>query len=70
MKLIAVIIAGLSLSSAAWPQGQHIENGRKPETMPTVNDIMTVAPALRSMRRALLPTCGNGQGSRRGTGAS
>jgi len=46
MKLIAVMIAALSLISTAWPQGQHIENGRKPETMPTVNDIMTVAPAL------------------------
>ena len=46
MKLIAVMIAALSLISTAWPQGQHIENGRKPETMPTVNDIMTVALAL------------------------
>jgi len=55
MKLMAVMIAALSLISTAWPQGQHTENGRKPETMPAVND---------------LPTYGNGLGSRCGTGAS
>jgi 4-carboxymuconolactone decarboxylase len=46
MKLMAVMIAALSLISTAWPQGQHTGDGRKPETMPTVNDITTVAPAL------------------------
>jgi alkylhydroperoxidase/carboxymuconolactone decarboxylase family protein YurZ len=46
MKLMVVMIAALSLIGIAWLQGQHIENGRKPETMSTVNDIMTVAPAL------------------------
>lgn len=46
MKLMAVVIAVLSLIGTAWAQGQRTENGRKAETMPTVNDITTVAPAL------------------------
>jgi len=46
MKPMAVMIAALSLSSSTWAQGQHAENGRKSELMPTIHDITTVAPAL------------------------
>ncbi len=46
MKLMAVMIAALSLISTTWAQGQHAETGRKWEPMPTINDITMVAPAL------------------------
>jgi 4-carboxymuconolactone decarboxylase len=46
MKRMAVMIAALSLSSSTWAQGQHTENGRKSEPMPTIDDITMVAPAL------------------------
>ena len=45
MKRMAIMIAALSLSSSTWA-GQHAENGRKLELMPTIHDITTVAPAL------------------------
>jgi len=46
MKWMAVMIATIFMGSSTWTQGQHTENGRKPKTMPTVNDITMVAPAL------------------------
>ena len=46
MKLVAAMIAALSLISTTYAQGQHTYNGRKPELMQTTNDIRMVAPAL------------------------
>src|SRR5256712_1311610 len=46
MKLMAAMIAVLSLISTTYAQGQHTHNGRKSESMQTINDITTVAPAL------------------------
>src|SRR5260370_23245885 len=46
MKLVAAMIAALSLISTTYDQGQHTYNGRKPEPMQTTNDIRMVAPAL------------------------
>ena len=46
MKLMAVMIAALSLISSSWAQGDHTENGRKSKPMETVKDITMVAPAL------------------------
>jgi 4-carboxymuconolactone decarboxylase len=46
MKSLAVMAAAIFLASAMWAQGQHPENGRRPETMPAANDITMVAPAL------------------------
>ena len=46
MKLVAVMIAALSLISTTYAQGQHTYNGKKPELMQTTNDITMVAPAL------------------------
>src|SRR5438093_4985938 len=46
MKLVAAMIAVLSLISTTYAQGQHTHNGRKSEPMQTINDITTVAPAL------------------------
>lgn len=46
MKLVATVIAALSLISTTYAQGQHTYNGRKPEPMQTPNDIRMVAPAL------------------------
>ncbi len=46
MKLVAAMIAALSLISTTYAQGQHTYNGRKPEPMQTTNDIRMVAPAL------------------------
>ena len=46
MKLLAVMIAALSLISTTYAQGQHTYNGKKPELMQTTNDITMVAPAL------------------------
>jgi len=46
MKLMAVMIATLSLISTKWAQGQHTQTGRKSESMLTINDITMVAPAL------------------------
>jgi hypothetical protein len=46
MKLVAAVIAALSLISTTYAQGQHTYNGRKPEPMQTTNDIRMVAPAL------------------------
>jgi hypothetical protein len=50
MKRMAVLIAEISLSSSAWAQGEHTENGRKSEPMPTISDITMVAPALCRQR--------------------
>ncbi len=46
MKLMAVMIAALTLISTTWAQGQHAQTGRKSEPMQTINDITMVAPAL------------------------
>jgi 4-carboxymuconolactone decarboxylase len=46
MKLMAVTIVALSLISTTWAQGQHTQNGRKSESMQTINDITMVAPGL------------------------
>ena len=46
MKLIAVMIAALSLINTLWAQGKGTEDGRKSEPMQTVDDITMVAPAL------------------------
>ena len=46
MKLMAVMIAALTLISTTWAQGQHTQTGRKSEPMQTINDITMVAPAL------------------------
>ena len=46
MKLMAVMIAALVLTSTTYAQGQRTDNGRKPEPMQTTNDITLVAPAL------------------------
>jgi 4-carboxymuconolactone decarboxylase len=46
MKLMAVMIAALTLISTRWAQGQRTQTGRKSEPMQTINDITLVAPAL------------------------
>ncbi len=46
MKLVAAIIAALSLINTTCAQDQHTYNRRKPETMQTTRDIRIVAPAL------------------------
>src|SRR5712692_8169187 len=46
MKLMAVIIAALSLITTSWAQGDHTNNGRRSKPMQTVNDSRMVAPAL------------------------
>src|ERR1700758_3375134 len=46
MKLVAVMIAALSLISTTYAQGQHTYYGKKPELMQTTNDITMVAPVL------------------------
>lgn len=46
MKLVAAMIAALSLISTTNAQGQDTHNGRKPEPMQTTNDIRMVSPAL------------------------
>src|SRR5229473_269063 len=46
MKLMATMIAALSLFSTTYAQGQHTQNGGKSEPMQTTNDITMVAPAL------------------------
>lgn len=46
MKLMAAMIAVLSLISSTYAQGQHTHNGRKSVPMETTNDITMVAPAL------------------------
>ena len=46
MKLMAAMIAALSLISTTYAQGQHAQNERKFESMQTINDITMVAPAL------------------------
>jgi len=46
MKLMAVIIAALTLISTRAAQGPHTQTGRKSEPMQTTNDITTVAPGL------------------------
>jgi len=46
MKLMAVMIAALTLVSTTWAQGQRTQTGRKSEPMQTINDITMVAPAL------------------------
>jgi 4-carboxymuconolactone decarboxylase len=43
---MAATTAAILLASSVWAQHRHTENGRRPETMPTVNDITMVAPAL------------------------
>ena len=46
MKLVAVMIAALSLIGTTFAQGRHTDKGRKPESMQTINDVRMVAPAL------------------------
>ena len=46
MKLVAAMIAVLSLISTTYAQGQHTHNRRKSEPMQTMNDIAMVTPAL------------------------
>ena len=46
MKRTAVVVAALALISATGALSQHTEDGRKPEAMPTIDDITKVAPAL------------------------
>ena len=46
MKLIAVMIAALTLVNTTRAQGQRTQTGRKSEPMQTINDITMVAPAL------------------------
>ena len=46
MKLMAAMIAALSLISTTYAQGQHTHNRRKSEPMQTMNDIAMVTPAL------------------------
>src|ERR1700730_4654712 len=46
MKLVAAMIAALSLISTTYAQGQHSHNGRRSESMQTTNDITMVTPAL------------------------
>jgi 4-carboxymuconolactone decarboxylase len=46
MKLMAGMIAALSLISSTYAQGQHTHNRRKSEPMQTTNDITMVTPAL------------------------
>jgi len=46
MKLMAVVIAALSLNTVSWAQGDHTKDGRKSKPMQTVDDGKMVAPAL------------------------
>ena len=46
MKRMAVVVATLALISTTGALNQQMENGRKPEAMPTIDDITKVAPAL------------------------
>ena len=46
MKLMAVMIAALSLISTSWARGDRTKNGRESKPMQTVNDSRMVAPAL------------------------
>ncbi len=46
MKLMAAMIAVLSLISTPEARGQHTQTGRKSELMQTTNDTTMVAPAL------------------------
>lgn len=46
MKLMAVVIAALTLVSTTVVQGQHTPTGRKSKPMQTKNDITMVAPGL------------------------
>jgi len=46
MKRMAVVVAALALISTTGALNQQMENGRKPEAMPTIDDITKVAPAL------------------------
>jgi len=52
MKLMAVMIAALSLITTSWAQGDHTKNGRKSKPMQTVNDSRMVAPALEKYAQA------------------
>jgi hypothetical protein len=46
MKLMAVVIAAITLVSTTVVQGQHTPTGRKSKPMQTKNDITMVAPRL------------------------
>ena len=46
MKRMAVVVAALALISTTGALNQQMENGRKPEAKPTIDDITKVAPAL------------------------
>jgi 4-carboxymuconolactone decarboxylase len=54
MKLIAVMIASLSLITASWAQGDHTKDGRKSKPMQTLNDSRMVAPALEKYEQGPL----------------
>ncbi|MFY9741642.1 MAG: carboxymuconolactone decarboxylase family protein [Candidatus Sulfotelmatobacter sp.] len=47
MKLMAVVIAALTLVSTTVVQGQHTQRGRRSESVQTTNDITMVAPGLK-----------------------
>jgi 4-carboxymuconolactone decarboxylase len=55
MKLMAVIVAALSLIATSWAQGDHTKNGRKSKPMQTVDDSRMVAPALEKYAKGTLP---------------
>jgi len=46
MKVMALMIATLSLIGTTAAHGQHAQNGRKSEPMQTTTDIKMEAPAL------------------------
>src|ERR1700730_15513637 len=54
MKLMAVIVAALSLIATSWAQGDHTKNERKSKPMQTVNDSRMVAPALEKYAQGTL----------------
>jgi 4-carboxymuconolactone decarboxylase len=54
MKLMAVLIAALTLVSTTVVQGQHTPTGRKSKPMQTNNDITMVAPGLEKYARGPL----------------
>jgi len=54
MKLMAVMIAALSLITTSWAQGDHTKNGRKSKPMQTVNNSRMVALALEKYAQGAL----------------
>jgi 4-carboxymuconolactone decarboxylase len=54
MKLMAVLIAALTLLGTTWAQGQHTKKGRGSESMQTTNEIAMVAPGLQKYAKGPL----------------